>query len=141
MRGDGDDADLALLVAIVEVIGSDGHQPCVLPGSTRVGLQGDGVKAGDGGQLSCQILQQRPHQCLLGHEHVLLIAFIPSSPAYPEDKIHVAYSRHLSIFQDLLQFWTAPITGTATPLKRKLSTLQACNIPYRLMSPSHPSAS
>ena len=59
MGGDGDDADVALLVAVGQVVGADGHEPCVLPACPAVGLQRHRVKARDLRQLRRQVLQVR----------------------------------------------------------------------------------
>mmetsp|Transcript_46287 Transcript_46287/g.117179 ORF Transcript_46287/g.117179 Transcript_46287/m.117179 type:complete len:831 (+) Transcript_46287:42-2534(+) len=57
VRGDGDDAHVAVVVAVGLVVGADGHEARVLAGRARVGLQRHGVKAGDGAQLHGQVVK------------------------------------------------------------------------------------
>ena len=58
MRGDGDDAHVALVVPAALVVRTDGHQARVLAAGAAVGLQRHRVKARDLRQLRRQVLQQ-----------------------------------------------------------------------------------
>lgn len=51
MRGLGDQANVPVCVSVCAVISADGHEPGVFPRGAGVGLEGDGVEAGDLGQL------------------------------------------------------------------------------------------
>ncbi len=54
--GHGDDADVAVVVAVGLVVAADGHEPRVLAGRPAVGLQRHRVKAGNLRQLGRQVL-------------------------------------------------------------------------------------
>lgn len=56
VSGDGDDADVAVVVAVGLVVGADGHEARVLAGRPAVGLQRYRVKARDLCQLRRQVL-------------------------------------------------------------------------------------
>mmetsp|Transcript_2617 Transcript_2617/g.7893 ORF Transcript_2617/g.7893 Transcript_2617/m.7893 type:complete len:987 (-) Transcript_2617:315-3275(-) len=53
----GDDADVPVSVIAGPMVLPDGHETGVLTGGPAIGLQGDGIKAGDGGKLSGKVLE------------------------------------------------------------------------------------
>mmetsp|Transcript_28308 Transcript_28308/g.91616 ORF Transcript_28308/g.91616 Transcript_28308/m.91616 type:complete len:458 (+) Transcript_28308:216-1589(+) len=54
----GDEADVAVGVAMVLVVLTDRHQPCVLASSSSVGLLGDGIEAGNVHEPLVELVQK-----------------------------------------------------------------------------------